>query len=164
MNPSDPLQPTIDHHRAGRLAEAEAGYRAAVARNGNDPRALHLLGTVLVQKRQPADAVPFLQRAATLAPHIADVHFALAEALRLTGSFAAAEAAYRKSLAIRPLFPPGHNMLGLALVQQGKLESAVLAWQRAIQLKPDFPEAHANLGAALAQQKKHSEAATVLRR
>ena len=163
-NPNDPLQPAIAHHRAGRLAEAEAGYRAAVARNGNDPRALHMLGTVLIQQRRPADAVAFLQRAQQIAPQVPEIHFALGEALRMTGQFAAAEAAYRQALARRALFPQAHNALGLALVQQGKTDSAIVAWQRAIQLKPDFPDPHANLGAALAQQKKFSEAARVLRR
>ena len=162
--PTDPLQPAIEHHRAGRLADAETVYRAAVERNPRDARALHLLGMLLIQSRRPAEAMQLLQRAALIAPHVPDVHFALGEALRLTGSYADAEAAYRKSLSIRPLFPPAHNMLGVALVQQGKIESAVLAWQRAIQLKADFPEAHANLGAALAQQEKYSDAAVVLRR
>jgi tetratricopeptide (TPR) repeat protein len=163
-NPTDPLQSAIAHHRAGRLAEAEAGYRAAVARNANDPRALHMLGAVLVQQRRPADAIPHLQRAAKIAPQVAEIHFALGEAFRLTGAFAAAEAAYRQTLSIRALFPQAHNALGLALVQQGKIDSAIVSWQRAIQLKPDFPEPHANLGAALAQQEKFSEAATVLRK
>ena len=163
-NPTDPLQSAIEHHRAGRLAEAEAGYRAGVARNANDPRALHMLGAVLVQRRQPAEAIAFLQRAAQLAPQVAEIHFALGEAFRLTGSLAAAEAAYRKTLAIRALYPQAHNALGLALVQQGKIDSAIVSWQRAIQLKPDFAEPHANLGAALGQQKKFSEAAAVLRK
>ena len=164
MNPGDPLQPTIDHHRAGRLEEAEAGYRAAMARNPNDPRVLHLLGMLLVHKRKPAVATPLLQRAAQIAPRVPEIHYALGESLRLAGASPAAENAYRQALALRPLFPQAHNGLGLALVQQGKLESAILAWQRAIQLKGDFAEAHANLGAALAQQKKYSEAATILRK
>jgi tetratricopeptide (TPR) repeat protein len=163
-NPSDPLQSAIAHHRAGQLAEAEAGYRSAVARNGNDPRALHMLGAVLIQQRRPADAVGFLQRAREIAPRVPEIHFALGEALRMTGQPAPAEAAYRQALALRALFPPAHNALGLALVQQGKIDSAIVAWQRAIQLKPDFPDPHANLGAALAQQKKFSDAAAVLRR
>ena len=161
---SDPLQLAVEHHRAGRLNEAEAGYRAASAANPNDVRALHLLGTLLIQKRQPAQAVAPLRQAAYLAPQSPDVQFALGDALRMSGDLIAAEQAYRASLSLRPLFPPAHNSLGLALVQQGKLEFAVIAWQRAIQLKPDYAEAHANLGAALAQLEKPSEAAPILRR
>jgi tetratricopeptide (TPR) repeat protein len=160
----DPLQEAIDHHRAGRLDQAESLYRAAVAHNANDVRALHLLGTLLIQRRQPALAVSPLRHAAQLAPQSPDAHFALADALRMNGDAAGADPEYRKSIAIRPLFPPAHNGLGLALVQQNKLQSAVMAWERAIQLKPDYAEAHANLGAALAQLKKPTEAATILRK
>ena len=163
MSTIDPVQAALEHHRAGRLEQAEALYRQALAQDPNEIRALHMLGTLLVQRRQPAQAVAPLGRAAQIAPMSPDVAFALGEALRLSGDAVAAESAYRKSLALRPLYPPAHNALGLALVAQGKLESAVLAWQRAIQLKSDYAEAHANLGAALAQLKKPSEAVDVLR-
>jgi tetratricopeptide (TPR) repeat protein len=163
MSTGDPFQLAIEHQRAGRLAEAEATCRSLLARNSNDLRAAHMLGVLLLQQRRPAEAAPLLQRAAAATTN-PDVQFVAGEASRLSGQFAAAEAAYRKSLSARALFPPAHNALGLALVQQGKVESAILAWQRAIQLKPDFAEALANLGAALAQQKKFSEAATVLRK
>jgi tetratricopeptide (TPR) repeat protein len=161
---SDPLQLAHEHQRAGRLDQAEALYRAALDAHPNDPRLLHLLGTLLLQRRQPALAVSPLRQAAQLAPTSPDAHFALADALRMSGDPVAAETAYRTSLSLRPLFPPAHNGLGLALVQQEKLESAVAAWRRAIQLKPDYAEAHANLGAALAQLEKPTEAAPVLRR
>jgi len=160
----DPLQPAIEHQRAGRLREAEAACLGVLEHNPNDVRALHLMGTLLIQKRQPALAAAALQQAARLAPQSPDIQFVLGEALRMNGDASGAEAAYRKSVALRPLFPPAHNGLGLALVLQGKLESAVLAWQRGIQLKADYAEAHANLGAALAQLKKPSEAAPILRR
>ena len=163
-NPIDPLKTSVENHRAGRLAEAEAGYRAALGRNGNDPRALHLLGAVLVQMRRPGEAIAFLQRAAELTPRMPEIRFALGEAHRLAGAPAEAEKVYRQALALRALYPQAHNALGLALIQQGKVDSAIVSWQRAIQLKPDFAEPHANLGAALAQQKKFSEAAAVLRK
>jgi tetratricopeptide (TPR) repeat protein len=162
MNPNDPLKPAFDHHRAGRFAEAETLYRQAVARNANDPRAMHLLGTLLIQRHQPAQAVPILRSAARIAPDVPDLQFALGDALRLSGAPAEAEHAYQKSLSLRPLYPIAHNALGLALVVQGKLDAAIASWQRAIQLKSDYAEPHANLGTALAQQKKFAEAVPVL--
>ncbi|MEO6436494.1 MAG: tetratricopeptide repeat protein [Tepidisphaeraceae bacterium] len=164
MTSIDAIQSAVQLHRAGRLDDAEAVYRRHVAANPADARVLHLLGTLLIQRRQPAAAVEFLSRAVDAAPSSPDAHFALADALRFAGEFPAAEQAYRKSLALRPLFPPAHNGLGLALVQQGKLDSAIVAWQRALQLKPDHAEALANLGAAYAQQDKSTEAAALLRR
>ncbi len=161
---SDDLQAAVAHHKAGRFAEAEAVYRAALAQRPNDPKLLHLLGTLLLQRRQFAEAATMLQQAATIAPQVAEIAFTLGDALRFANRPVDAEAAYRKAIGIRALFPSAHNGLGLALVAQGKLESAAAAWRRAIQLKGDYAEAHANLGAALAQQKKPSEAANVLRK
>lgn len=161
---SDDLQAALAHHKAGRFAEAEAMYRASLSQRPDDPKLLHLLGTLLLQRRQFAEAAAMLQQAATLAPHVAEIAYTLGDALRFAGRPVDAEAAYRKAISIRVLFPPAHNGLGLALVAQGKLESAAAAWRRAIQLKGDYAEAHANLGAALAQQQKPSEAAEVLRK
>src|SRR4051794_11168531 len=103
--PGDPVQAALEHHRAGRVEQAEALYRQALAHNPNDIRALHMLGTALVQRRQPALAVEPLRRAAQIAPMSPDVAFAFGEALRLSGDAPAAEQAYRKSLTLRPLYP-----------------------------------------------------------
>ena len=161
---NDPLQQAMQAHKAGRFEEAEPVYRQALARDPNNPRLLHLLGTVLLQKKNLNDAIPLLQRAAAGVGNVAEVHFTLADALRFAGRFTEAEKAYRKTLEIRALHPSAHNGLGLTLVQQNKVDSAIVSWQRAIQLKSDYAEAHANLGAALAQQEKYKDAATVLRR
>src|SRR4051812_17728773 len=109
-NPQDPLlQLAQDHRRAGRLDECEALLRSHVAAHPDDARALHALGTLLIQRRRPADGVPLLLRAAQRAPQWADVQFARADALRMPGPPADAERAYRQSLAVRPQFPPAHN-------------------------------------------------------
>ena len=164
MSSDQALQSAYQLQRAGRLDEAEALYQRHLAAHPNDPRALHALGTLLLQRRQPDRAVEPLGRAAGLAPNSPDAHFALADALRFCERFAEAEQAYRKSIALRPLFPPAHNGLGLALVRQNKPESAILSWQRAIQLRQQYAEAYSNVGAALSSQKKHTEAAAALRR
>ena len=161
---SDPLQQAIELHKAGKLDEADAIYRQALAQQPNSPRVLHMLGTTMIQRRRFAEAIELLQRAAAGAANVAEVHFALADALRYAGRPADAEKAYRRSIEIRPLFPSAHNGLGLALVAQNKIESAIQSWHRAIQLKGDYAEPFANMGAALAKQGKHSEAMAMLRR
>ena len=40
------LTEALEHHKAGRLAEAESLYRAVLARQPGHPDALHLLGTL----------------------------------------------------------------------------------------------------------------------
>jgi len=52
----EPMQLAIQHHQAGRLQEAGRIYQSVLARNPNDPEALHLLGLVAHQlgQHQPA--------------------------------------------------------------------------------------------------------------
>ncbi|RMD71231.1 MAG: tetratricopeptide repeat protein, partial [Gammaproteobacteria bacterium] len=43
---ADPIQIALQHHRAGRLAQAEAIYRQILQQNPRHPQALHPLGTL----------------------------------------------------------------------------------------------------------------------
>ena len=45
----DPMQIALQHHQAGRLHEAGRIYQSVLARNPNEPDALHLLGLVVHQ-------------------------------------------------------------------------------------------------------------------
>src|SRR5439155_21233700 len=132
---ADDLQSAMAHHKAGRFAEAEATYRALLQQQPNEPRLMHLLGTALLQRRQFDESIRLLQKASAAAPQQAEIHFTLGDALRHSGNPAAAEAAYRKAISARALFPQAHNGLGLSLSPQQKYESAGMAWQRAIQHK-----------------------------
>jgi hypothetical protein len=43
----------LDHHRAGRLGDAEAGYRQALESDPDAPRILHQLGLLALQTNRP---------------------------------------------------------------------------------------------------------------
>ena len=57
------LQLALQHHRAGRLAEAEPIYRQVLARQPDHPDALHLLGLIAHQVGRHADAKALIERA-----------------------------------------------------------------------------------------------------
>jgi len=65
---------------AGRLAEAESEFRAAVALNGGDPLARGRLGSVLVAKGDPDGAIPHLEHAIAMRPDDPDMHRWLGQA------------------------------------------------------------------------------------
>jgi len=67
---------------------------------------------------------------------------------------AAAEAALRTAIALKPDHAIAHFNLGLALRGQRKPVEAEAAYHKAIDLQPDFPEAHFNLGNVLLDQRK----------
>ncbi len=54
------LQNALALHRAGRLQEAKVAYEGVLAQAPGNADVLHLLGTVMTQLGQSAEAVPLL--------------------------------------------------------------------------------------------------------
>lgn len=91
-------------------------------------------------------------------PGSAQAHFDRGNSLLDRGEPAAAEASYRRALALAPAHAAVLGNLATALKRQGKLEDAVRAYRQAVALKPDDHDAHFNLGNALRDQGKPAEA------
>ncbi len=85
------LRSAVENHRAGRLGEAEAGYRQVLAVDPRHPDALHLLGLVRAQSGDPDAAIELIARAVKLRPKASDFQNNLGEVLRATGKMQAAE-------------------------------------------------------------------------
>jgi protein O-GlcNAc transferase len=158
------LDLALQHHRAGRLAEAEGVYRQILAVQPNHADALHLLGLIAHQVGRHDLAVEWIRQAIVLNPNYPAAHCNLGEACRATGRLDEAVTAYRRALELKPDYPEAHNNLGDALRKRGQFEEAVVACRRALEFKPDLPEAHNNLGAALAGQGRLDEAIAHFRR
>jgi protein O-GlcNAc transferase len=158
MPPADTLDAALEHHRAGRLAEAEVAYRHLLADEPNDPSALHLLGMLLHQTGRNTEALDLLDRSVRLAPHAAHFRSNLAGVLGRLGRTDDAVLHLREVVRLQPDFAQGHNNLGVALESLGRLDEAAEVLRRAICLRPDYPEAHNNLGNVLLKRGPLSEA------
>src|SRR5689334_10852388 len=88
----------LAHHQAGRLAQAEALYRRALAAAPACADALHLLGALALAAGRPADALDLLDRALALDPTQAASHFNRAETCRALGRLDEARAAYERAV------------------------------------------------------------------
>jgi tetratricopeptide (TPR) repeat protein len=89
-------------HQAGEHLPAADCYRAALAHSPDDAVALGLLGTLEVELRRPAEALPLLLRSAELAPGNASTLFNLGLLLRKQGRPAEALAWFERACALRP--------------------------------------------------------------
>jgi predicted O-linked N-acetylglucosamine transferase (SPINDLY family) len=142
---TDDLDEALAHHRAGRLVEAAAGYRAVLLRNPRQPDALYLLGMVAHQTGRSEPAIRMFRQALVVKPDHAHCWNLLGLALAATGDEAGAEESYRRALAIEP--SPGFFLnLGNLLKARGRSAEAADAYRDALRRDAGFAAAHYSLG------------------
>jgi predicted O-linked N-acetylglucosamine transferase (SPINDLY family) len=138
--------------RSGRLAEAEAGYRSALAIDPNHADAMHYLGIVLHQLQRTAEGIKAIERATHLLPENAGYFCNLGVILAGAGELPQAIVALERATILRPDFPEAFSNLGSALKRSGHVDRASDAYRHAIALRPGYVEAHFNLALLLHEQ------------
>lgn len=135
------------HHLAGRLAQAEAGYRAALAASGRNADAARLLGALLLQRGDADGAVPLIEKALRLKPNAA-AWVNLAAAVRAGDPARAAECCMR-AIALDKKLPAAFFNLGHAYRDLKDLGPAAEAYRAYLALEPRDAEGHVILGDTL---------------
>jgi predicted O-linked N-acetylglucosamine transferase (SPINDLY family) len=166
------LQAALQHHHAGRLGEAGRLYRETLAREPQQPQAMHRLGILELQQGQYAAARDLLQRALSVyvrqsLPQMkqdqAEAYNNLGVAyLKLEEPARGAEC-LQAALQIRPDYTEAHYNLGTALLNLDRCEEAVRCFRKAIALKSDYVEAWYNLGTSYGKQFLQEEAVASFR-
>ena len=156
---SPPATPTLDasasaalglqQHQAGRLAQAEALYREALAKDPDNVDAWHFLGVIALQRGDPAQAVHLISNALSRNASNAAAHNNLGNALVALGKRLESLSAYVEAIALQPEFADALCNLGKVLRSLGKLEKAIGCYQRALAITPDLHPAQAGLKSAL---------------
>lgn len=155
---SQQLAAAMEHHRAGRLAQAETLYCAILDAEPDHPEALHRLGVLALQLRQPERAAELLSKAVALRSDSVEAHYNLGVVLEAQGRLDEAAASYHRALELRPAFAEAHYNLGVLLDKQGRWDEAAASFRRALEIRPDVAEAHNNLGAVLKKLGRLDEA------
>lgn len=99
-----------------------------------------------------AEAESLLREIIAQQPQLAQIHYTLADVLRLAGQNAQAINAYRTTIALQPGHASAHNDLGAMLLLTGDLAEAEACFRQAIALNPHYVGAHNNLGGCLLKQ------------
>lgn len=136
----------IAAHQAGRTAEAEAGYRAALDRDPAHPHANNNLGILLRAAGRVEEAIQRYRCAAASMPEDPGVRSNLGVLLSDRGQGREAAALLRSALALRPDYAEGFFNLSNVLRGLGTAAEGRAACARALTIRPDFAEAHANMG------------------
>lgn len=157
------LQQALQHHQAGRLAEAEAAYQALLRQEPKNADAQHFLGVIAYQRGDFAQAERLITQALAWQSGNAPAFSNLGNVLRALGRERDAIAAYRKALALQPAFPDALFNLAQAHQALGEAGEAVLAYRKAAALAPPAAHLHFFLGNALAALARHEEAVAAYR-
>jgi predicted O-linked N-acetylglucosamine transferase (SPINDLY family) len=137
------------HHRAGRLAQAEAIYLQILRIAPNHVDALHLVSVIANQLGQHAIAVELADRAILAHPDVAELHATRGHALYALKQYQAALDSFDHAVRLKPEFVEAHCDRGNMLYALHRYPEAVESYDRAIHLQPSFAGAHSNRGIAL---------------
>lgn len=133
----------------GQLADAAAQLQARLARDGNDPPAIRLLGETLWRRGDMSEAIAAVERAVAMAPGFDLAREFLIRLLmqsnRLTDALVHAEA-----LQGSPVQAPGHRLiLASVLVRLGEQARARALYEGLLAAAPAQPLVWQNLGHVL---------------
>jgi Tfp pilus assembly protein PilF len=140
------LGTALEHHRAGRMTEAEQIYRQILTVDARHSDSLHLLGMIEHQAGRHDAAVDLIRRAIAIHEQGASYHSNLGTVLQAQGNLEEAAACYQRALVLRPDLAEVHTNLGNILQSLGKLDEAMACHERALRLAPQLTEARYNLG------------------
>ncbi len=147
--------------KVGALGEGEAYARKALDAAPDLPDARHAMGIVRMGRRDWDGAVEHFQKgaqgiSAKLARFLSGgglehlkaavardpthpyFHYAMGRVLEREGELAESAAAYKRHIAVNPLFARARFDFGRVLFKQGHIDSATVIWRDLMDARPDF--------------------------
>ena len=148
----------LNFHQKGELAQAKAAYEQVLKTQPKHFDALHLLGLIAFQTRDPFLAEELIRRAIKINPNVASVHYNQGAMLQKLKRLDEALASYDKAIALKPDYADAFYNRGNALQELKRTDDALASYDKAIALKPDYAEAFLNRGNALREIKRLDDA------
>ncbi len=161
---AEALACALDHHRAGRLDEAEACYRQVLDIDIHHADALHLLGLIAGDTWRLELAYSLILAAIAENGQSALYPFNLALLLQREGRKDEAVAYLQRALALEPSHAEAALSLGSLLLALGRPQEAVEGLERALAFWPQEARLLHILGQGLYALGRPEEAAACLRR
>jgi 2-polyprenyl-3-methyl-5-hydroxy-6-metoxy-1,4-benzoquinol methylase/tetratricopeptide (TPR) repeat protein len=157
------LETGMQHHDAGRLAQAEASYQEVLRAHPGHPDALALLADIAHRTGHLAEAVARLREAIRQRSSVAPLQHKLGLVLADAGELDAAIAAQRAAVRLKADYADAWFQLGNLLALQRRHAEAIPAYRRAVVAQPRFAAAHNNLALALEAEGRWDEALVAYR-
>jgi Tfp pilus assembly protein PilF/2-polyprenyl-3-methyl-5-hydroxy-6-metoxy-1,4-benzoquinol methylase len=144
----------VDFHTQGKIEEAIAAYRRAIALGSNSPWARFNLGVALQAQGKIEEAIAAYSEAVALKPDCAEAFNNRGVALRELQRLDEALASYDQAIALKPDYAEALSNRGATLRELRRPDVALASYDQAIALKPDYAEAFNNRGNALRELRR----------
>ena len=148
----------LELHMRGQIGRAQSLYREVLQLQPNHAEALHHLGIIALQMRDPANAMHLIGQAVTLNPANPAAHSNLGMACEDAGQPEAALASYDKAIALRPDHAEAILNRGNVLQTLQRWSEALGNYDRLIALAPHYADPHNNRGNVLRKLGRRREA------
>ena len=151
------LQLAMDHHRQGRLAEAERAYRSILANEPSQFEALHLCGVLHLQQGNAAEAFNLISQAVEIQPSSLEALSNLSAALLSLNWNAEAVKCCDRILNQQPGDVSALFNRGVALNNLELTEDALDSYDKALAINPNHFNALFNRGVLLARLDRNEQ-------
>jgi tetratricopeptide (TPR) repeat protein len=149
INVARAIGEAVQFHQQGKLAEAERLYAEILRADPNHFDALHLLGTLKLQRGEANEAIELIGAAIKLNGTVAAALSNYGVALNAVDRQVEALESYDRAIAIAPDYAEAHSNRGSTLLDLSRHAEALASCEKALALKPDYVEALNNRGSAL---------------
>ena len=143
------IDTALEHHLAGRLAQAEALYRELLVSDPRHANALYLSGVLAQQTGNKVLAHELFLKAIDANPTHPLYYRTLGDLQRDKGEIDDAVVRYRQALLCQPDDIETLGKLAELLQQQHQFEAAIDCYRKLLALDPAHAQTHNNLGVAL---------------
>lgn len=150
-------------HREGRFAEAEAGYRRALAREPGNPEAWYDFGRLIAAAGRIDEAIDAYETVIRIAPRHRNALINLGYHLGRRQPQRSLELT-RRAIAVDPNFHVAYDNLGIQLRALNRYAEAIGSFHDALRVNPAYFRAQLNLGMTLSIMGRVDEAERALRR
>lgn len=152
------MQIGLEHHRGGRLAEAERIYQSVLQADPNNSGALHLLGVIAYQVGRYDMALDLIGRALLREPSNPNFLNDRGAVLQQLKRHEEALAAFDKALASKPDYADALANRGNALKALARYQEALASYDRAVAINSSNGQVHYNRGNILMELGRREEA------
>jgi predicted O-linked N-acetylglucosamine transferase (SPINDLY family) len=153
----------VERLRAGDVHGAEGHYREFLRHFPDNAQVLCLFSQVCYRQGRIADSTLYLERARTITPGDAAIHYSLGALYTEQGERGKAVEAYKVSLYLRPSNDDALSNLGTLYYELQRYGEAIECLIRAVRANSRNEKAYFNLGLALMQVGKAADADRMFR-